>query len=91
MDWNARGPAPNAMEDPMRQPHVNDMVRLTQDIPELRLRQGDVGVVCSTWFAPSEAYEVEFMPTGLAEQTRALLLARQLQVDEALMGDPTPA
>ncbi len=63
----------------MRQPLVDDFVRLTQDIPELELKQGDVGVVCSTWFSPTQAYEVEF---GLDAPTRALLLAEQLQVEE---------
>jgi hypothetical protein len=64
----------------MRTPHVDDTVRLTQDIPELQLQRGDVGVVCSMWFAPTEAYEVEF---GLPGPTRALLLAEQLQLTEA--------
>jgi hypothetical protein len=50
-----------------------------QDIPELQLQRGDVGVVCSKWFAPTEAYEVEF---GLPGPTRALLLAEQLQLTE---------
>jgi hypothetical protein len=72
------------MEDAMRQPHVDDLVRLTRDIPELRLKQGDVGIVCSTWFSPNERYEVEFGP-GLDCRTRALLLAEQLQVDESLL------
>ena len=34
----------------MRQPHVDDYVRLTQDIPELALSKGEIGVVRSTWF-----------------------------------------
>ena len=67
----------------MRQPCVNDWVRLTTDVPELQLKQGDVGVVCSTWFSPNETYEVEFAP-GLDGNTRALLLAEQLQVEDAL-------
>ena len=66
----------------MRRPHVDDFVRLTQDIPELALQRGEVGVVRSTWFAPSMAYEVEFHPIGLNGETRALLLAEQGQVDE---------
>ena len=66
----------------MRKPHVDDFVRLTQDIPELSLHRGEVGVVRSTWFAPSLAYEVEFHPPGLDHQTRALLLAEQVQVEE---------
>ena len=66
----------------MRQPHVDDFVRLTQDIPELSLNRGAVGVVRSTWFAPTVAYEVEFHHTGLDSATRALLLAEQVQVDD---------
>jgi hypothetical protein len=70
------------MEDLMRQPHIDDFVRLTRDIPELSLHRGEVGVVRSTWFAPSTAYEVEFHPIGLSHETRALLLPEQLQVEE---------
>ena len=71
----------------MRQPHVDDFVRLTQDIPELALIRGEVGVVRSTWFAPTVAYEVEFHHTGLDRATRALLLAEQVQVEEgSLLG-----
>ena len=66
----------------MRQPHVDDFVRLTHDIPELSLNRGVVGVVRSTWFAPTIAYEVEFHQTGLDHCTRALLLAEQVQVEE---------
>ena len=67
----------------MRQPHVDDFVRLTRDIPELSLHRGEVGVVRSTWFAPSTAYEVEFHPVGWIRETRALLMAEQLEVEEA--------
>jgi hypothetical protein len=70
------------MEDTMRQPHIDDFVRLTRDIPELALNRGEVGVVRSTWFAPSVAYEVEFHQAGLDHATRALLLAEQVQVEE---------
>lgn len=66
----------------MRQPHVDDFVRLTQDIPELALARGEVGVVRSTWFAPTVAYEVEFHHPGLDCATRALLLAEQVQVED---------
>ena len=79
------------MEDTMRNPTVNDHVRLTQDIPELLLRQGDIGVVCSTWFAPAPAYEVEFPAAGLNEQTRALLLSEQLQIEDSLARQPGSA
>jgi len=71
------------MEDCMRQPHVDDLVRLTQDIPELSLTRGELGVVRSTWFAPSVAYEVEFNKIGHDYQTRALLLEQQVEIDES--------
>ena len=66
----------------MRQPHVDDFVRLTQAIPELSLPCGELGVVRSTWFAPSVAYEVEFHLHGEDHATRALLMADQVQVEE---------
>ena len=77
----------------MRQPVIDDYVRLVKDIPELGLNRNEIGVVRSTWFAPSIAYEVEFHPRGQEHQTRALLLAEQgeyirLFVDE---GEPMVA
>ena len=66
----------------MRQPNVDDFVRLTQDIPELALQRGEIGVVRSTWFAPSMAYEVEFHPVGMNCVTRALLRAEQCEVED---------
>lgn len=61
---------------------LNQSVRLVQDIPELGLHSGEVGVICSTWFAPIDAFEVEFQPPGLPTKTRALLLGHQIQVAE---------
>ena len=69
----------------MRRPHVDDHVRLTQDIPELSLRRGEVGVVRSTWFAPSFTYEVEFSKIGNDYQTRALLRAEQVEVEDGAL------
>ena len=67
----------------MRRPSVDDFVRLTQDIPELSLHRGTVGVVRSTWFAPSVAYEVEFHRVGLdPQQCRALLMPEQVEVED---------
>lgn len=66
----------------MRQPHINDFVRLTQDVPELALNKGEVGVVRSTWFAPAVTYEVEFHQIGHDYQTRCLLKAEQLVIEE---------
>ena len=75
----------------MRMPHVDDFVRLTTDIPELSLHRGDVGVVRSTWFAPTTAYEVEFHPVGFSSQTRALLLAEQVQVEDGAIFEESRA
>ena len=66
----------------MRQPTIDDYVRLAQDIPELALVRGEVGVIRSTWCAPIIAYEVEFHPIGLDHQTRALLMAEQVILEE---------
>ena len=66
----------------MRHPHVDDFVRLMTDIPELALTRGEVGVVRSMWFAPTIAYEVEFHQIGHDYQTRALLLAEQVEVED---------
>ena len=71
----------------MRQPSVDDFVRLTRDIPELGLNRNEIGVVRSTWFAPSVAYEVEFHLRGQAHRTRALLMAEQVQVEEGPLFD----
>jgi hypothetical protein len=60
-------------------PSIDDTVQLLRDIPELELRQGDRGVVRSTWFAPAAALEVEF-PRGFQAHTRALIMAENVQL-----------
>jgi hypothetical protein len=67
----------------MRQPRIDDLVRLTQNIPELSLYRGEVGVVRSTWFAPSVVYEVEFSQVGHDYQTRTLLRPEQVELEES--------
>jgi hypothetical protein len=66
----------------MRRPSINDYVRLIHDVPEMLLSRGDVGIVRSTWFAPAVAYEVEFHPLGAQTDTRVLLRAEQVEVEE---------
>jgi hypothetical protein len=66
----------------MQELHINDFVRLTQDVPQLALNKGEVGVVRSKWFAPSVAYEVEFHQIGHDYQTRCLLTPEQLSLEE---------
>ena len=64
----------------MHAPQVDQCVRLKHSIPELALPDGAVGVVCSTWFAPQTAYEVEFRTPGLTtDALRVLVLASQLE------------
>ena len=74
----------------MSQLKVNDSVRLLQDIPELSLGKGNIGVIRSTWFAPSITYEVEFHQVGLPYEVRCLLTAEQLIVEHAT-ADVEPA
>jgi len=65
----------------MSEEHATELVRLTQDLPELGLYRGDVGLVCSTWFDPDTAFEVEFQPDGHGSRVRALLMPNQIQWD----------
>lgn len=66
----------------MSQLNVDDYVRLKQDIPDLFLCRGEIGIVRSKWFAPRVAYEVEFHPIGLSHETRALLMEEQVELEE---------
>lgn len=63
----------------MRDPNIDDVVKLTRDVPHMNLCKGQIGVVRSLWKAATVAYEVEFV--GLDEKTRAVLLRDQLTVD----------
>ena len=63
-------------------PRVNDTVRLTHDLPHSELHQGDIGVVCSKWFAPRAAYEVEFRPLEQDVPLRTIVVDEQLVVEE---------
>ena len=69
----------------MQESQVSRAVKLLEDIPELGLHSGEVGVVCSTWFEPTPAYEVEFSAAaGMSCTTRALLMANQIQDAELI-------
>ena len=65
----------------MLQVKAEDRVRLMQDVPELGLHRGDVGLVCSAWFEPSTAFEVEFQPHAVGCRVRALLMPNQIRKD----------
>jgi hypothetical protein len=65
----------------MLSPHLNAVVRLTEDVPTRRLRCGDEGIVVSVWLSPGDFYfEVEFHESAGSRAVRALLHAEQLEV-----------
>lgn len=74
----------------MRQPKVNDHVRLTRDIPALWLHHGESGIVCSRWSDPTLAFEVEFHTTDPDGAIRALVLGEQLEVEEESLFENSP-
>ena len=67
----------------MIEPQIDDVVRLTEDFPELFLPRGAIGVVRSVWFAPMLAYEVEFRLSPHDCHTRALLFRQHIQLESA--------
>jgi hypothetical protein len=72
---------------PRHVPHVDEQVRLTTDVPTLGLHCGEAGSVCSIWFSPAVAFEVEFQQPGLGIPIRALLLESQIESDEQAQAD----
>jgi hypothetical protein len=73
------------------EPRPDPFVRLARDVPELGLSRGEVGVICSTWFAPAAVYEVEFGGMGTRETTRALLFGHQIEPTSLLPPAPCDA
>ena len=61
----------------------NERVRLEVDLPERHLHRGAVGVICSTWFAPDTAYEVEFAPGACETDENCRVLLRPGQISPA--------
>jgi hypothetical protein len=59
---------------------VDEDVQLVQDIPEMGLLRGEIGRVCSIWFGPASAYEVEFQRETPNCALRALLMLGQITV-----------
>ena len=57
---------------------VDQRVELTHDIPELGLRRGEKGTVCSRWFKPAMIYEIEFRNDTSKASIRALLKPEQI-------------
>ena len=53
-----------------------DRVQLLEEIAEFELHQGDVGIVRTSWYFPTVAFEVEF--TVLGKRLRLLLLGEQI-------------
>jgi hypothetical protein len=61
----------------MKSIKVDKPVRLADDLPNLGLRRGRVGTVCSRWGVGGSTYEVEFGAPGNA--VRVLLTPRQIE------------
>ena len=57
----------------------NDRVKLSESVPYLMLKRGDVGVVRSAWGGPDEFYEVEFDSPAGECPTRVVLSPEQLE------------
>ena len=74
----------------MRQPKVDDHVRLTRDIPDLWLHHGESGIVCSRWSDPTLAFEVEFHTTDSDDVIRALVPGEQLELEEKWLFENSP-
>ncbi len=70
----------------MRAMMATNRVRLTEDLPELRLYRGDVGVIRSAWFYPNMAFEVEFPGASENQPRRVLLLHEQIEPEERMSG-----
>ena len=63
----------------MTEIQVDEQVQLIQDIPEMGLHRGEVGTVCSTWFEPAVAYEVEFQREIPDCSIRAMLTLKEIR------------
>jgi hypothetical protein len=62
----------------MKSIRVDKPVRLADDLPNLGLRRGRIGTVCSRWSVAGSTYEVEF--GGAPDQAvRVLLTRRQIE------------
>jgi len=60
--------------------HINALVRLKVDVPNLQLHRGIKGVVVSLWLSPGDLYfEVEFPKPAGSSCVRALLRSEQLE------------
>ncbi|MBN1126354.1 MAG: DUF4926 domain-containing protein [Sedimentisphaerales bacterium] len=60
--------------------HINEVVRLTVDVPNLRLHRGREGVVVSVWLSPGDFnFEVQFPRANGSPAVRAILGTEQLE------------
>jgi len=66
----------------IRLPATDDLIGLTEDLPNQQLHAGDTGVVCSIWFMPDPTYEVEFHGVDPIDSIRVLLASTQFQLIE---------
>jgi hypothetical protein len=64
----------------MKDPSINDSVRLIHDVPRHLLHKDQVGIVCSVWHAP-ECFEVEFDHCEGDGSVRVLLSPEEFQLE----------
>jgi hypothetical protein len=64
----------------MRNPTVNEHVRLVHDVPERQLCKDEIGIVRSVWFSP-ESFEIEFHHPGEDCDMRVLLRPEQFRIE----------
>jgi hypothetical protein len=71
--------------------HIDDLIRVRHDVPQVGVRSGELGVVQSRWFAPDQAFEIEFHAGGLGLPLRVILYEDDIEpADDAEPGDDAP-
>ena len=70
---------------------VDALVRVRHDVPQIGVRGGETGVVQSRWFAPDDAYEIEFHGGGIGLPLRVILYEHDIEPLAQPSGDAAPA
>ena len=75
----------------MHRPQLDDFVRLRQDVPDLGLRRGEIGIIRGRWPGATEAYEVEFHHNGHNGPMRCPMNPHLMEVEDGpLLAPPSP-
>jgi hypothetical protein len=71
--------APTDSTSHQAEPQETQFVRLTRDLGELQLHQGQIGILRGRWNSPTVAYDVEFKTND--GDLRVLLLEHYVSVE----------